>query len=110
MENKLFTTVAIEDRHVGEPHVAFTENGVRYFGKIWLDNTRLKWYCEVDEDVQPYVTHVLEEVTLPSDEELTTMALGQYTIEDYHNDESGFIKEEVDRYKRIANSILNELR
>lgn len=61
MEKK-FITVPIEDKHVGEPHVCFTDNGVLYFGKVWLDNTRCKWYCEVDEDVQPYVTHVLQEV------------------------------------------------
>lgn len=70
----LFRKVPIGEHHIGESKLCFRGNDEVY-GVIYLNNSTLEWYCE-DGGYKsiygeyPTITHIVEEIQLPSDEEI----------------------------------------
>lgn len=49
----------VRDSDVGENRFCLTSSGDEVSGKVWLNNSTLKWYCEDDRHSNPYIMYVV---------------------------------------------------
>ncbi len=67
----VFIKVPINDNHIGVLDFYITPSGKRIWGQVYLEQSTCLWQCyEPKTDVVWYVTHALEEIELPSEEEI----------------------------------------
>lgn len=67
--DKIFRQVPIDNNHAGTFGMYFTSNGEVKFGIVYLEQSTCLWQCTFFDD-QTYVTHTLEEVELPTEEDI----------------------------------------
>jgi hypothetical protein len=96
-EQKVFIKVTVSETHVGKISMFLTAVGEEVFGVCHLDNCSLKWIVKDWRGDDVHVTHTIEEIELPSEEEVTKSYL----------DYKGFINNPA---LWGANFILNKLK
>lgn len=99
--DKLFRQVPIDDKHAGTFGMYFTSTGEIKFGIVYLEQSTCLWLCTFFDD-QTYVTHTLEEVELPTEDEILEYARDEQGFEDYDTEQDVFVDG--------ANYILNTLK
>ena len=79
MEKQIvFIKVPINDNHIGLLDFYITPSGKRIWGQVYLEQSTCLWQCyEPKTDVVWYVTHALEEIELPSEEDVTQKVIEQ---------------------------------
>lgn len=99
---KVYRKVEIDDRYVGLYHLYFKSNGDMVFGVVWLEQSTCLWKCTEQDGDEHYVTHCIEEIELPSEDEIDSKIP--------YKSESPFHNATSQGFKLGVNFILNKLK
>lgn len=103
----IYRKVEINTIHIGQTRIFFDKNGNDVYGVCFLDNVSLLWKCFDYYGYETTITHTIEEIELPTEEEVYDYFANKELEEQYRG--CSDLSDYIDGANYILNKIKNEI-